>query len=178
METTQEQQSMPDCPHAVVENPINSRLTKTQVPEQKDIESSDDDIILPVSHRKRRLESKANTSDPIAASPKTSGKNLRKNKRSLNASLKHAETNESQDETPRPLRRLKRKAESSPIVLSDSDDSEEPVLSSPVKRRGRIADIELPETPRGGTHQHNLDIEEDLKDLEDSGTVNDHYPLA
>ena len=83
--------------------------------------------------------------------------------------------NDPVEETPRPRRRLKRKADSSPIVLSDPDDSDEPVLSSPVKRRRLETVSELPETPRASADQDRLDIEEDVKDLQDSGTVPLHY---
>lgn len=82
-----------------------------------------------------------------------------------------ADTDDSVEDIPRPHRRLKRKAESSPIVLSDSEDAEESVVSSPVKRRRRVADSETPQTPRDSTDQDQLDIQEDLKDLQDSGTA-------
>ncbi|KAJ5917639.1 hypothetical protein N7466_011193 [Penicillium verhagenii] len=73
-----------------------------------------------------------------------------------------------EEETPRQRRRLKRKAESSPVINLDSDDSEEPVMSSPVKRKRLIAGPRTPETPRGSGNQDDMDIEEDVKDLEDS----------
>lgn len=72
-------------------------------------------------------------------------------------------------ETPRPRRKLKRKAESSPVITIDSDDSEEPVVSSPVKRQRHLVDAESPRTPRSSAQQDEMDIEEDLKDLQDSG---------
>jgi hypothetical protein len=95
-------------------------------------------------------------------------------------------------ETPR-ARRLKRKADNNPIVLSDSDeplvsspvkrlrrgpkrdsepsDSDKPLVSSPVKRLQRGSKTQSPQTP--GAH-HNKDqdqeeIDEDAKDLQDSG---------
>jgi len=73
-------------------------------------------------------------------------------------------------ETPRPRRKLKRKAESSPVINLDSDDSEDPVMSSPVKRKRLIAGPRTPETPRDNSDQDQLDIEEDVRDLQDSGT--------
>lgn len=73
--------------------------------------------------------------------------------------------------TPRPRRKLKRKAESSPVVTLDSDDSDEPIVSSPVKRRRPARDTEMPVTPRSSAKQDDLDIEEDLKDLQDSGMI-------
>lgn len=113
-----------------------SQLSKAEAMEQQDEESSENDIIIPSSHRKRRAP---------------------------------ADADDSVEDIPRSCRRLKRKAESSPIVLSGSEDSEEPVVSSPVKRRRRVADSETPQTPRDSTDQDQLEIEEDLKDLQDSG---------
>lgn len=69
---------------------------------------------------------------------------------------------------PRPKGRLKRKAPSSPTVLHDSDDDDEPVLSSPVKRRRRLVDSGTPETPRAGASKVDLEIAEDVEDLQDS----------
>ena len=70
----------------------------------------------------------------------------------------------------RPCRRLKRKAERSSVVLSDSDS--EPVVSSPVKRRRRVSPTETPRTPHTGANRSQQEVEDDVKDLEDSGTVN------
>ncbi|KAJ5717162.1 hypothetical protein N7488_002808 [Penicillium malachiteum] len=78
---------------------------------------------------------------------------------------------EETEETPRPRRKLKRKSESSPIINLDSDDSDdEPVLSSPIKRRRTVVDVDSPKTPRASASvsQDELDIEEDVKDLQDS----------
>lgn len=98
------------------------------------------------------------------------------------------QSDEQIEETPRPRRKLKRKAETpqahgrvkreteSPQVTQlDSDDSEEPVLSSPIKRRRTAVDSEPPETPRASAGQDELDIEEDVRDLKDSGTCS-KYP--
>lgn len=81
------------------------------------------------------------------------------------------ETSDSDEEAPRSHRKLKRKAKSSPIVLSDSEDSEELVSTSPVKRRRRAVDEDVPQTPRATTDQARLDIEEDLEDLQESGKI-------
>lgn len=70
--------------------------------------------------------------------------------------------------TPRAKGRLKRKAPSSPIILIGSDDEDEPVVSSPVKRRRRFANSETPEMPKAGTTQDDLEVAEDVKDLQDS----------
>lgn len=71
------------------------------------------------------------------------------------------------EETPR-ARRLKRKAESSPIVLSDSD---EPLVSSPAKRLRRGQKAEMPTTPRANMNKDQAEIDDDLRDLQDSGMI-------
>jgi hypothetical protein len=82
-----------------------------------------------------------------------------------------SEMSGSEDPGSRPRRKLKRKAESSPIVLSDSEDSDEPVLSSPIKRHKRAANTETPQTPHSSADRDRLEIEEDLEDLQDSGKL-------
>ncbi|CAG7979393.1 unnamed protein product [Penicillium salamii] len=57
------------------------------------------------------------------------------------------------------------------ITHEQSDDSDEPVPSSPMKRLRRGHDTEntqIPQTPRHTSKQAKLDIEEDLEDLQDS----------
>lgn len=85
------------------------------------------------------------------------------------------ETSDSDEAILQPRRKLKRKPASPLIVPSDSDKSEEPVASSPAKRRRSTmeVDADVPQTPRTTTQQgqDQIDIEEDLEDLQDSGTV-------
>lgn len=93
-------------------------------------------------------------------------------------------------ETPR-ARRLKRKADNAPIVLSDSDkplvsspakrlrrgpkgdsepsDPDKPLVSSPTKRLRRGSKSESPQTPRAKMDKDQEEIDEDVKDLQDSG---------
>lgn len=68
-------------------------------------------------------------------------------------------------ETPR-ARRLKRKADHVAIVLSDSDN---PLVSSPAKRLRRKSRTESPQTPRAKPDKDQEEIDEDVKDLQDSG---------
>lgn len=83
------------------------------------------------------------------------------------------ETSDAEEIVTRPTRRLrrgvaqKRKA----IVEDESDESEEEPIVSPTKRRKRNEDIEEPKTPRQTSEQDRLDLEEDLKDLQDSGII-------
>lgn len=156
-------------PRVAVEISSISPLAKAHLSKQAyEEESSDDDIVVPSSHRKRRAPTETDVS---ATSPaEASKRSTRKSKR--NVPSKHdADADDSVEEISRPRRRLKRKAESSPIVLSNSDESEEPVPSSPVKRRRRAADPETPQTSQDGARRDQMDIEEDLRDLQDSGTT-------
>lgn len=78
---------------------------------------------------------------------------------------------EDEGDIVQPRRRLKRKAERSSVILSDSDDSE-PVVSSPVKRRRRASPTETPRTPHSSVDKDQQEIEDDMRDLQDSGIVN------
>lgn len=82
-----------------------------------------------------------------------------------------AQDNDEEEVVSRPLRKLRRgPAQPAPIVLDDSsDESDEPVASSPVKRRRQSTSVEEPQTPRRNMNQDELDLEEDLEDLQDSG---------
>lgn len=108
-------------------------------------DSSDDDIIVvPNSHKRKRPTA------PIVADPE-----------------------DIDMETPR-ARRLKRKADNGPIILSDSDEQ---LVSSPVKRlrRGPKAESsespESPETPRANVNKDQEEIDADVRDLQDSGMI-------
>ncbi|KAJ5578203.1 uncharacterized protein N7459_007167 [Penicillium hispanicum] len=138
------------------------------VPQDLNDSSSDDEIIVPSSQRRNR-RALPDGDSPIMSPPKTDSlKKKRKLRRPLNTTEHDAPSISDSVEIARPRGTLKRKAESSPIVLSDSDDSEEPVVSSPVKRRRWAQDPESPRTPRPGANQDELDIEEDVRDLQDS----------
>ncbi|CAI7600309.1 unnamed protein product [Penicillium manginii] len=133
-------------------------------------DSSDDDIVVLSSHKRKR------PTLPAIAEPEDMDMDM-------------------DMETPR-ARRLKRKADNNPIVLSDSDeplvsspvkrlrrgpkrdsepsDSDKPLVPSPVKRLQRGSKTQSPQTP--GAH-HNKDqdqeeIDEDAKDLQDSVVKN------
>lgn len=88
----------------------------------------------------------------------------------------------------RPRRKLRRGAASKPVVLDDDeeedhvsrkpekseeekeeeeDDDDEPIIATPAKRK-RNTVTEDPQTPRRGSDQDQIDIEEDLEDLQDS----------
>lgn len=93
-------------------------------------------------------------------------------------------------ETPR-ARRLKRKTDNVAIVLTDSDeplvsspakrlrrgpkgdsepsDSDKPLVSSPARRLRRGSRTESPQTPRAKPNKDQEEIDEDVKDLQDSG---------
>lgn len=78
---------------------------------------------------------------------------------------------EDEDEEPKRRRRLRRGAPLKPVViLDDSDDSDDQLVSSPAKRRKPNPSDDVPQTPRRDSDQDKLDIEEDLEDLQDSGS--------
>ncbi|CAL5871149.1 uncharacterized protein PFLUO_LOCUS5395 [Penicillium psychrofluorescens] len=133
------------------ENEDSTQDNQTSVQEPADSASSEDDIVAP-STQKRKKHPPFDVATEI---------------KSLHSTDKSA-MSDSKETGSQTRRKLKRKAESSPIVLSDSEDSDEPVLSSPMKRRRRAADTETPQTPHSSADRDRLDIEEDLEDLQDS----------
>ncbi|KAJ5664126.1 hypothetical protein N7507_004857 [Penicillium longicatenatum] len=119
-------------------------------------ESSDDEIILPSAQKRKR------------SAPVVEIINSKEYKKKSQSRATSSAQPPDPIETPRPRRKLKRKAESSPVINLDSEDSEEPVMSSPIKRKRSIAGPKTPETPRDSSDQDQLDIEEDVRDLQDS----------
>jgi hypothetical protein len=87
--------------------------------------------------------------------------------------LGSAETSDAEELVTRPTSRKRRVAEPSAtfVVDDDPDDSDDVILSSPAKRRRRQSIPEAPRTPRKTAEQDKLDLEEDLRDLQDSGSV-------
>lgn len=146
------------------------RLTpaKVQIPQPKQESSSEDEIVAPGSLQRAR-----HTANPDLAIMKPS--KLTRSSQFLSGSPENAISVDSSDEGEpdlvQPRRRLKRKAERSSVVLTDSDDSE-PVVSSPVKRRRRVSPTETPRTPHAGGDRSQQELEDDVKDLEDSGIFN------
>ncbi|KAF7170368.1 hypothetical protein CNMCM5623_002791 [Aspergillus felis] len=80
-----------------------------------------------------------------------------------------------EDMVIQPRRRLRRgTADVKPIVVEeDSEGSDEPIRSSPIKRRKRNISSDHPRTPRRQSEQEKLDLEEDLEVLQDSGRILD-----
>ncbi|KAJ5351393.1 hypothetical protein N7452_000367 [Penicillium brevicompactum] len=79
-------------------------------------------------------------------------------------------SSEDENEIVAPSTARKRRTRN-PIDVKESDDSDQPVASSPMKRLRRgpeIDNAQLPHTPRHTSKQSKLDIEEDLVDLQDS----------
>lgn len=130
-------------------------------------DSSDDDIVvlgpMKQSRRASNIEFtimkpfKSSQSPPIPSGSPTNVINI-------------DSSEEDEGEIVQPRRRLKRKAERSSVILSDSDDSE-PVVSSPVKRRRRISPTETPRTPHSSVGKDQQELEDDVRDLQDSGIV-------
>ncbi|GFF43969.1 uncharacterized protein C17H9.06c [Aspergillus udagawae] len=80
-----------------------------------------------------------------------------------------------EDMVIQPRRRLRRgTADVKPIVVEeDSEDSDEPIRSSPIKRRKGDINSDHPRTPQRRSEQEKLDLEEDLEVLQDSGRIFD-----
>ena len=146
------------------------RLTpaKVQIAQPKQESSSEDEIVAPGSLRRARR-----TANPDLAIMKPSKPT--RSPQFLSGSPGNAISVDSSDEGEpdlvQPRRRLKRKAERSSVVLSDSDDSE-PVVSSPIKRRRRVSPTETPRAPHAGANRSQQELDDDVKDLEDSGIFN------
>ncbi|KAJ5382608.1 hypothetical protein N7517_000519, partial [Penicillium concentricum] len=118
--------------------PTKTRSNDKPAKDQSDNESLDEPII-PASQKRKQAAPHENLDVVVLSPPKLEdtqdAKNIlsKKSQRSLQFPKKHTETNVSDsEELSRPRRTLKRKAVSSPIDPSDSD---EPVASSVVKRR-------------------------------------------
>ncbi|KAJ5682385.1 hypothetical protein N7462_005550 [Penicillium macrosclerotiorum] len=129
---------------------------------------SDDEVVMPRSAkrlRRREPSLEVATMVPPISMPNPTTSHAHSPAGSQEGAIN---ISDSEEELIQPRRRLKRKAEMSPVALSDSEDSDELVVSSPVKRRKRNLTTETPQTPHSSANQDQLDIEEDLRDLEDS----------
>ena len=135
-------------------------------------ESSEDEVIVPSSQRRIRHKP-LDKNDIVRSSPTTNSSKLKRRlRRPVNTTDNDVfSISDSVEEVTCPRRQLKRKAEHSPVVPSESDTLEEPVISSSTKRRRRAQSSEPPQTPRLGAAQDKLDIEEDIRDLQGSGTM-------
>ncbi|KAI9044974.1 uncharacterized protein KD926_010297 [Aspergillus affinis] len=123
-------------------------------------ESSDSDLEIQSSVRKNRAVKRKRSPSPESSSPQSPTR----------AGPSAQEDNDEEGVVARPRRKLRRgPAQPATIVLDDSsDESDEPIVSSPVKRRRRNMSVEEPQTPRRNRNQDQLDLEEDLEDLQDS----------
>lgn len=139
-------------------------------------EDSDSDSDLEIAPRKPR---KKETQQPLK----------RKRSRVSEKAVSEDEESDQEEVTNRPRRKLRHGAASKPVVLDDDDeeedhasqnpekseeekeeeedDDDEPIIATPAKRKRNIV-TEDPQTPRRGSDQDQIDIEEDLEDLQDS----------
>lgn len=147
------------------------RLTpakEVQIVQPKQESSSEDEIVAPGSLQRARR-----TANPDVAimKPSKPTKSPRFLSRSPGNTISVDSSDEGEPDVVQPRRRLKRKAEPPLVVLGDSDDSE-PVVSSPVKRRRRVSPAETPLATHVGANRSQQELEDDVKDLEDSGIFN------
>ncbi|KAK1143985.1 hypothetical protein N8T08_005894 [Aspergillus melleus] len=125
-------------------------------------ESSDSDLDIQSSVRKNRAVKRKRSPSPEESNPQ-----------SPTPADPSAQEENDEDVVTRPRRKLRRgPAQPAAIVLDDSsDESDAPIASSPVKRGRRNMSVEEPQTPRHNRNQDQLDLEEDLEDLQDSGRL-------
>lgn len=129
--------------------------------------SSKDEIVMPGSTKQARRASV----DFAIMKPVQSSQSPQLPFGSPNVIINLDSSEEDERDIVQPRRRLKRKAERSSVILSDSDDSE-PVVSSPVKRRRWASPMETPRTPHSSVDKDQQEIDDDVRDLQDSGIVN------
>lgn len=103
-------------------------------------------------------------------------KSARKNTRARNTKRKRVDSSEPEDPhisdesdadevVARPRRKLRRGGAPQPIVVDD-DSSEDQEI-----RAGTSNSPDIPHTPRRDSAQDRIDLDEDLEDLQDSGTA-------
>ncbi|KAG2415356.1 hypothetical protein HFD88_006547 [Aspergillus terreus] len=145
-------------------------------PEEPIVLSDSDDVIVveqdreshgPIQDRALRSKDSQSLKRKRSSSPKAMGSSPPP--RPSNAAA--SDESDAEDIVTRPGRKLRRGVAPQPTIdLDDTseDSEEEPVRSSPVKRRRLLRSSEVPQTPRRELDQDQLDIEEDLEDLQDS----------
>lgn len=152
------------------ENGISAtrKLRSRRVPDHADGEKSNLEIRTPPKTRSATRASKDSTDLPGSAA---SGVRVRSSGLHL-SDLGSPETSDADEIVTRPTsRRLKRAAASNTAFVVDDDSESDIVVSSPAKRRRRDSGSEVPRTPHQTSEQDRLDLEEDLKALQDSGTA-------
>jgi hypothetical protein len=148
-------------------------LTPAKVlPVQQELEeSSDDEIVVTGSTVRPRRAANVEFATMNPFKPTQSQSQSPRLPSGSPENVINIESSSEEGDIVQPRRRLKRKADRSSVILSDSDDSE-PVVSSPVKRRRRASPMETPRTPYSSTDQDQQELEDDVRDLQDSGIVN------
>lgn len=134
---------------------------RTPEPKAEPVSDSDSDIEIVRSTRKnpqlgslKRKRTDVSSSESPSATPQKPA----------------ADSESDADEVvPASRRKLRRGVAPQPAIAADDSDSEEELVISPKKRRTRNASPDVPQTPRRELKQDELDIEEDLQALQDSG---------
>lgn len=155
--------------------PLRLSLMLGTETEEPIVSSDSDDIIVveqntPIQGSARKDEDRRSVKRKRSSSPKAMDSSPPPNPSNAASS----DESDAEDIVTRPGRKLRHGAASQPTVALDNnseESEEEPVRSSPVKRRRLLRSSEVPQTPRRELDQDQLDLEEDLEDLQDSGTV-------
>ncbi|EPS25833.1 hypothetical protein PDE_00769 [Penicillium oxalicum 114-2] len=141
-------------------------------PEEEDKQqedSSEDEIVVTGSSKRARYTANVDSTETksIGLKKMISSPTLPSSSTTDAIRIESSDGEGDEHEIVKPRRRLKRKADRSSVVLSDSDESD-PVVSSPAKRQRRIPRVQSPETPHSSKNQDQQEIEDDVRDLEDS----------
>ncbi|RAH61112.1 transcription factor IIIc-like protein [Aspergillus piperis CBS 112811] len=152
--------SMPFIRRGRSQKDAKSPPQRTPEPKAEPVSDSDSDIEIVRSTRKnpqrgslKRKRTDVSSSESPSATPQKPA----------------ADSESDADEVvPASRRKLRRGVAPQPAIAADDSDSEEELVISPKKRRTRNASPDVPQTPRRGLEQDELDIEEDLQALQDS----------
>ncbi|TPR02049.1 Inosine-uridine preferring nucleoside hydrolase family protein [Aspergillus niger] len=152
--------SMPVLRRGRSQPDAKSTPQRTPEPKAEPVSDSDSDIEIVRSTRKnpqrgplKRKRTDVSSSESPSATPQKPA----------------ADSESDADEVvPASRRKLRRGVAPQPAAVDDDNDSEEELVISPKKRRTRNASPDVPQTPRRGLEQDELDIEEDLQALQDS----------
>lgn len=141
-----------------------------------DDEDDEVEVVEPVKSKQEETVIDLESSD---SEPKVVNKKRKRSASSDEEESERKQTDESDAEevVSGPRRKLRRGGASKPPVVAvdededDDDEEDEPVVATPSRRKRIAPSDENPETPKRDSDQAKLDIEADLEDLQDSGSL-------
>lgn len=141
------------------------------------LSDDDDDEVAVVEPVKSKQKEAVITLDSSDSEPEVVSKKRKRSESSgeEESEKKQSDESDAEEVVSGPRRKLRRAGESKPPVVAvdedEDDDEDEPVVATPARRKRIAPSAENPETPKRGSDQDKLDIEADLEDLQDSGTL-------